>query len=466
MGLTLDQILTIPDKDTIRTNLLRALQGVGFTQRTTGYAPGTVFGQGVPTLETTVIIKVMTPGQLGTAQVQVSTDNGVTFGSTVTIPSNGQLALSGTGVTLVFANGPAGVTESFHSGNVFQIGLTRSGFAPTAWQPGSTPLTLLETDAQLSEDVYSLVKIIAAGGLLDYAQDDWLDLLGENFYNLPRLQGSTARGQLLLTDAGGAGPFTFTAGQLWAVSNAGLLYTNEGPFTLAHSSTATPIFKAEQTGVRYNAANNTVQTLSTPIAGVTVNNPDPGSGTWLVTQGADVESNDNYRSRCRARWSTLGTGSTAEVYDLWARTASAEVNRTTVRPSGVVPGEVDVYLAGPSGPVSSQAVTDANTYIQPRVALTNTALVASAAAHPITVTATVYVRAGFETQAAIDCAANLDAMIAALPVGGTLYWSNIVEQLSLPNGVRNVSVSVPSTDVTLGATEVATLTQNLTFTTV
>lgn len=466
MGLTLDQILSPPDKDAIRTNLLRALQGVGYTQRLQGYSPGVLYGSGTPTVEGSILVSVVTGGQVGTGQVKVSTDGGVTWGSTTTIPSNGQLAVAGTGVTLVFANGPLGVSESFHAGSTFQIDVSLSGFAPTAWQPGSTPLTLLETDAQLSEDLYSLAKVIAAGGLLDYAEDDWLSLLGENFYNLEELQGSIAQGGLLLTDTGGGAPFNITAGQLWAVSNSGLLYSNVGAFTIPHSGSVTATFRAEQIGVKFNVANNTIQTLATPIAGVTLNNPDPGSGTWLSVQGADIESAGNYRSRCRARWASLGTGPTAAVYDFWARTASAEVTRTTVKPSLVVPGEVDVYLAGASGPVSGTAVTDANAYIQPRVSLTNTVVVASAAAHLITVTATVYVQAGFETAAAIACAANLDAMIAALPVGGTLYWSNIIEQLSLPAGVRNVSVSVPSGDVTLSATEVATLTQNLTFTTV
>jgi len=466
MGLTLDQILTTPSKETIRTALLRALQGVSFTQRTQGYSPGSVYASGTPAIEASLLLSVVTGGQLGTAAVKVSTDGGLTWGATTTIPSNGQLAVSGAGVTLVFNNGPSGVTESFHAGSTFQIDLTLSGFAPTAWQPGSTPLTLLETDAQLTEDVYSIAKVIAAGGFLDYAEDDWLDLLGENFYKLPRLQGSVARGQLLLTDVASAGPFNISAGQLWAVSNSGLLYSNESAFTLPASGTATPIFRAEQIGARYNVANNTINTLATQLAGVTVANPDPGSGTWIVAQGADIESDANYRSRCRARWPALGTGPTASVYDLWARKASTEVTRTTVRASPTVPGEVDVFLAGASGPVSGGAVTAVTDYIEPLVELTNTVNVQNASAHPITITATVYVVSGYESQAAIACATNLDAMIADLPVGGTLYWSNIIEQLSLPAGVRNVSLSLPSGDVVLGATEVATLTQNLTFVTV
>lgn len=466
MGLTLDQLLSPPDREGIRTLLLRALQGVGFTQRPLGFAPGSVVASGVPSAERLLVVKVVTAGQLGTAQVQVSTNGGVSFGSTTTVPSNGQLALAGTGVSLVFSNGPAGVSESFKAGDQFAIQLNVSSFQPTSWQPGSTGLTLLETDAQVTEDVYTLARVFAGGGLLDYAEDDWLDLLGENLYNLLRLQGSFTKGALLLIDTTGAGPFVQAAGSLYARSASGLLYFNESALTIPQSGSVSATFKAEQVGQRYNVGNGTIRTLSTPLAGVSVNNPDPGSGTWVTTQGADVESDALYRSRCKARWGTLGTGPTAEVYDLWARTASTEVTRTTVRPSPTVPGEVEVFLAGPSGPVSGGAETDVDDYIQPRVALTNTVLVDSATAHAVTVTATVYVRAGFEAQAAIECAANLDALFTALPVGGTLYLSNLIEELSLPAGVRNVTVVAPVADVVLTALEVATLTQNLTFTTV
>lgn len=468
MGLPLEQLINPPDRETIRTRLLRALQGVGFTQRPSGYAPGSVYASGIPIVETLLLVKVMTAGQLGTAQVQVSTNGGVSYGATATIPSNGLLAVSGTGVTLNFSNGPTGVTESFKVGNIFGIQLNLSDFQPTSWQPGSTPLTLLETDAQLSEDIYTLAVAIAKGGFLNYSEDDWLDLVGENLYNLERLGGTFARGSLVLTDAGGAGPFVQAAGSLWARSASGLLYFNESALTIPASGTVTATFKAEKKGQAYNVGNNTITALATPLAGVTVNNPNPGSGTWILTQGTDPESNPLYRSRCRARWPSLGpaTATPEEVYDLWARTASAEVTRTKPRPSPTVPGEVELFLAGASGPVSSQAVDDVDDYIQPRVALTNTLLVQNATAFPVTVTANIYVYAGYEGQVAIECAANLTALFTELPLGGTLYVSNIIETLSLPVGVRNVTVAAPAADVVLTALQVATLTQNLTFLTV
>lgn len=468
MGLTLDQLLNPPDRDAIRTLLLRALQGVGFTQRAVGFAPGSVIATGVPSVDLLLVVKVVTAGQVGTAQVQVSTDGGVSFGSTTTVPSNGLLAVSGTGVTLLFSNGPSGVAESFHLGNQFGIQLNVSNFQPTSWQPGATGLTLLETDAQVTEDVYTLAKVIAAGGFLDYAVDDWVDLLIGGFYDLGRQGGVFARHALLLTDVGGAGPFVQAAGTLWARSTSGRLFFNESALTIPQSSNVTATFKAERVGQAYNVALSTINALATPIAGVTVNNPDAGDGTSILTTGADVESASLYKSRARARWPSLGPAQAepADVYDLWARTASAEVTRTTVRPSLTVPGEIEIYLAGPTGPVSGGAVTTVDAYIQPRILLTGTAVVASAAAHPITITADVYVQAGLESQVAIECAANLDALIGALPVGGTLYLSNIIEQLSLPAGVRNVTVTLPATDVALAATEVATLTQALTFHTV
>jgi hypothetical protein len=74
--------------------------------------------------------------------------------------------------------------------------------------------------------------------------------------------------------------------------------------------------------------------------------------------------------------------SPAAQYQLWALAAEAAaghgttITRVLVIADADDPGQVDVYLAGASGAVGGGAVTDANTYIQQRVGITNTAVVA------------------------------------------------------------------------------------------
>jgi uncharacterized phage protein gp47/JayE len=461
MALSFDDLLTTPTKESIRAKALQALQGVGFVSHS-GFSPGTLALTGIPTGAYSLRVKVVTAGVLGTAQVKVSTDGALSYGSTQTVPSNGILAVAGTGVSLQFANGNNGTGAAFLLGDVYSCELTVSDLPVTAWQAGSVPLTDVELLSLLQEDQAALVKAVAAGGFLTRARGPWLDLLAPNVYFLTRNPGVTAKHLVTFTAATGAGPYAISPGQLWVASTSGLRFNTEGSFTIPLGGSVQATVRAEQPGAAYNVANGTITTLVTSLPGVTVNNPNPGSGTSLTVVGADDESDDNYIARCKARWPSLGTGQTAAVVDLWARTASLEVTRTKVRPSPSVEGQFELYLAGSGGPVSGGAVTAVTNYLATRLVLGTTALVQAAAVGAYTVTATLYVHAGYETQAALDAAANMDAFNQALAIGDTIYLTNIIEQLSLPAGVRNVSVSLPVADVVLGATAVGVLTLNLT----
>jgi uncharacterized phage protein gp47/JayE len=470
---TLSALLKSPTKDDLRASLLRQLQGVGFTSLV-GFSPGTVTLSGVPTAEYDVRVKLIASGNLGAATFQYSTDGGLTYSSTSTVPSGGTFAMGGTSLSLVFANSADTTVTSFIAGDVFRVQTRLPTLPSTSWQTGSVPLTLVENDAAVMEDLYALVTAVASGGLLETSAGPWLDLLASQVYQLTRNAGVLTIGTVTLTAAAGAGPYTIVDGQLWFAASNGLRYVSSGSYTLPLGGSVSVTVRAEAPSAAYNVGNGTITTLITALAGVTVANPDPGTGTWITTQGANVETDLALRARCRARWPTLGTGTPSVAYALWARTADPSITRTRVRVSSTVAGQVEVYLAGSSGPVGAPAVTNATNYIAPRVPLCVTALVQSAAAVAVTVTATVYVKTALLSTATAQCTSNLTALFSGgtsnlgevlpgIDIGGTVYLSAIIEQLMQADGVRNVVVTTPATDTALTATQVATLTQSLTF---
>lgn len=470
--LTLAELIRQPTKEELRAQLLKQLQGIGFTQLT-GFSTGTVTLTGTPTAEWDFRIKIIASGQLGTATFQWSSDGGLTYSGTITVPLSGTYAVSGTNLSIVFANAASG-SSSFTSGDIYRVQTRQPSLQATAWQTGSVPLSMVENDAAALEDVYALGATIAKGGLLEEAEGPWLDLVASQVYQLTRNPGVATVGVVTLTDAGGAGPFTIVDGQLWFAAANGLRYNSVGGYTLTLSGTVQVTVKAEGPGAAYNVANGAITRMVTSLAGVTVANPDPGSGTWITTQGAEPETDAQLRSRCRARWPSLGVGTPADSYALWAKTSDASITRVKVRPSPTLEGTVEVYLAGTNGPAGPTAVTNANAYIQPRVPLCVNATVAAAAANAVTVTATVYVVTAYLAVATAQCATNLTALFGggtnslgeALPgidIGGTVYLTQIIEQLMAATGVRNVVVAAPVADVVLTATQVATLTQALTF---
>jgi uncharacterized phage protein gp47/JayE len=344
-------------------------------------------------------------------------------------------------------------------------------FPVDSWREGDVARTLVEIDAQSLAELSVLVSRIAEGGFLSTSRGAWLTLLAREVYGLERNVALAAAGEVVLTDAGAAGPFTIAPGQLWFASQTGLRYqsANTANLTLAQGGTLAVPVRAEAPGAAYNVANGSITSMLTPLPGVTATNPAiGGTGTWVTAQGTDEESDAALATRCAARWPELGTGSPAASYDLWARsepTKGAQVTRTNVVPDAAGPngGGVLVYLAGPSGPVAADVVTAVQSYIGARAPLTVVPTVQSTSGLALTVTATLYGKAQYQAAATAAALSALQVLIAGTPVGGKVYRAAIFEALMAPAGVENVAISAPAGDTTLTAAQVATLTANLSW---
>lgn len=461
--MTIDELLRTPTKEAVLERLIAQLAGRGWV-RHDGVGLGTVeLVSGTPLGDYDIVLKVVTTGTLGTGVVQISTDLGATFGANTTIPSNGTLLLPGTGVTAQFTTGPGATsTTDFVVGDTFNAEVRRSGFPVTSWQPFSTARSLVENDAEAMADLYQLVEGITRGGYLKTAEGRWLDLFAESFYGLSRSQGTFTTGSVVLTDATGQGPFTKQPGEIIVATAGGLRFVNLNAVTIPLSGSVTATMKAESAGAAYNVANGTIVAVLSSLPGVTSNNPDPGSGTWLLTQAVDIESDELLRQRCSARWPALGTGTTASVYESWAKEASTSVTKATAR-VGTVPGTVTLVLAGNGGGVAGPVVTAVNDYLETRQPLAISVIVSSAASLAVTVTGDVFVGSALVVQATAEASLALQQLIADTPIGGTLYLSAIIEAIMSASGVRNVVLSAPVADVALTTLQVATLTQSLTF---
>jgi uncharacterized phage protein gp47/JayE len=339
-----------------------------------------------------------------------------------------------------------------------------AGFPTTSWQSGSVPRTLLEIDAQLNSGVRSNVADIAKGGFLDLSTAGWLTLLAKSVFDEDRVAAVITQGGATLTCASNAGPYTIGLRSLWVSTAGGKRFTNITAGTLSTGGTLALSWEAEQAGSSYNVAANTITVMTTPLAGVTVNNP---SSSWITQTGADEESDEDLVARCREKWAILGTGSTEAAYSYWAKQSDAEIRRVVVRPhdnEGVTAdGHVTVVLAGESGTVSSGARDNAEDYIEARREICAQVHVVAASVNTQTVTATLTVRAANRAQAEIDVSANLVALAAEIEIGGTIYRSALIEALMEPTGMVNASMSAPAADVTMSWDEIAAFTEDLTW---
>lgn len=469
--MTLEEILQPRTKEVLLALLLKQLAGLGWVRRD-GFSSGGLALSGVPAGDYNLIVNVITAGQLGAAEIQYSLDSGASYSATTPIPSDGVFVFAGAGVTGQFTNGANAEDPSFFVGDTYSAELRKGGFPVTSWQPLSTPLGLAQAFAEAEEDVEQLTSDIGGAGFLGIAahhpetdaNNPWVDLHAEQFYNRPRARGIPTQGNVVLTDTASLGPINKLAGEVVVMTESGLRFINNAALTIPLDGSVTGVFQAESPGSAYNVALNAVHVLETSIPGVAVNNPGT-SGSWITQSGTDDENDAQLEAACIARWPSNGIGQPTASYDTWAKAASASVTKTTSRVSPTVPGQVDLRIAGAGGGVSGGVIAAVNSYVNQRAPLTVVVDTDTAANFVVTVAGNVFVTAGFLAQATAQVAANLAALISSTKIGGTLYFTEVIEQIQRAAGVRNTvtTVNAGTVDLVLGGEDVATLTNNLTF---
>lgn len=334
--------------------------------------------------------------------------------------------------------------------------LREQGFPTTSWAEDSVPRGMLEADATAYADGEQLVARIAEGGLGARATGSWLTIRARNFYAIDREPALVARGKCVLTATAEAGPYSILPGQLWARSSSGRRYTNTEGGELAQGSTLTLEFRAESPGSEHNTGVGSITTLVTPLPGVSISNPEIGStGTWQTTLGTDEESDESLYRRTQNRWAELGPGATSATYENWARQSDPQIRRVRVVSGAADDGTVEILVAGDAGGVGTDVVSAAQAYIDERTPLTVQAVVESAVNKQIMVEATIYVDPQWTAPALAEGVAAVETYIRSVPLGGTVYRSQILGALTRPQGVRNVVVTSPAADVALDPNEVA-----------
>lgn len=329
--------------------------------------------------------------------------------------------------------------------------LQGKGFPITDWTEGGVERTQLEVEAAVLADVHALVPTIAKGGFLDTSTGDWLTLYAKSQYNEERKAAVFTVDTIRLTCAVGSGPVNIAAGQLWATDATGLLFNNGAAGIIPDGGTLDLEFTAEQAGSKYNLARGAINKLVTSLPGVTITN------TTLVTTGADVESDESLRSRCRLKWQALG-GATAGAYAYWALSSNSAITKARVldnQPRGR--GTVDVIVAG-DGALGADVVTAATDYIAAKKPITDDVSTYAATERSIAITGTGKVKAGNKAKAETEIADNLSQLEKDTAIGGVLYDGAVWRQVMNAIGMVDATFTGLADQTALATAEFLTLT--------
>ena len=343
--------------------------------------------------------------------------------------------------------------------------LSARGFPVTSWAAGGVARTLVEGVAQGDADLWLAVSAIARGGLLQYAEGDWLTELARSHYEVERIEATFARHTVRLSFTAG-GPGTIAPGQLVAANPSGLTFRsiNTGTETIPASGSGylDLVVQCERAGL---AGNSAPTVLVTPaLAGLSMTT----TGTAILA--IDRESDVALRQRCRNRWATLavpGCGTRAAY--TYTITSARMSEAADAAPCGVTrvgflapPGDgtVPIRIAGASGLVSNEQRDAVRAWVASRKPATDTPLIEHAATVTVDLTgSTVQFRTGYNlsenrnrVQAAVLAYVNGFAMGDDIETP-TLDESGIAAAIyaAVPGLIRNVNLTCGDVTVPAGA---------------
>lgn len=211
----------------------------------------------------------------------------------------------------------------------------------------------------------ALVNAIMPGMFVATATGKLLDLLAWGL-RLSRKQATAAKGTIYFTKQDDSEAVTVPAGTVIQTERInGVVYavTVDADYTIDAGVAGAEIpVTAEGTGTAYDLAPGYYHILPTAVEGIASATNDDN---WLVTPGADTESDDELRERCRNQYNLLGNYHTDAVYrSMIASVAGLSIDRVFFEhdaPRG--PGTANAYLLLDTGVASDPFIDAVNTYI-------------------------------------------------------------------------------------------------------
>jgi hypothetical protein len=331
--------------------------------------------------------------------------------------------------------------------------LAAAGFTATSWQEGDPVLATVEMVAEVWHQNSKLAVYVKESALNETAQGEALTRLSRSHYDNERDGAQTAQRRITLACAATAGPHTFDASDLVAQHADGTTYRliDNGdpgvvfPVTLTSGGNqADLIFEAEVAGTGGNKGDNTITSLLTTLAGVTI------TSDIVERSGVDQESDPVLKTRNRTKWPTL---SELVVIDdlvinicLNATELVTGVAVDSQNPRGA--GTYDVYLANELETASAGDIALAQAAMDLREfgssATPKTVLVFAAPEQPLDLTGTVYYKGSYqpaELEAATLLA--LEEYVKLIPLGGYNFYpgpANVVPINDVEAVLRGVTV--------------------------
>ena len=334
----------------------------------------------------------------------------------------------------------------------------------TNLNPGSVIRTILETIAKAMSDLYQLIHTVTRAGFIQTADGKWLDLKVREL-GLLRKQGQKASGYITfyrneVKDEN----ITIPAGTIVKTvkDSEGVEYrfkTIEEVILPAGETEVFTLIEAIKQGSNYNVGKETIVKISTHISGIdgVINksvNLGAGVRSWQVMVGADIETDEDLRTRAIYRWDELGVGGTADAYRSWALSVTGVKSVQILDDFPFGPGTVGLVIAAENGIPTPELLQSVHDAVNQRKPLTASVHVLSPKVKSVDIEIVLTRFSSFElADVEKRVRQKLLNMNTKLLIGEHLILSRMVADIMEVDGVYSVDIINPTETVSAAPDE-------------
>lgn len=256
-----------------------------------------------------------------------------------------------------------------------------NGFPATSFQSGDIGYSLLKTLAQIisltSEPVENIVKNL----LVSTAIGSALDILGVNFFNESRQPSSYSIIQVKMKNDGILAVSrealeckikVFYGTDISTGEDIYVTFSNRFAFNINASSSLLVDFISENKGESSRVSGSNIPEFVIDIPLVTFQSISADTGYFnLVSNGNNVETDDDYRKRLLSKWGSLSSNTPEEALKYYVSSAiNASGNPVDVEriyidmETAAFSGSCVLYLASSTGSLSEEDLTACNLSVQ------------------------------------------------------------------------------------------------------
>lgn len=292
----------------------------------------------------------------------------------------------------------------------------------------------------VAHGLYGFIDWLSNQVIYDTAEAEYLERWA-SIWGIARKPAAAATGVVTFTVQAGA---TIASGAVLQALD-GVQYQTTADATVVGLSATAPVAALVAAAAGNRATGQTLALVS-PIVGVQSN-----ATAGLLSNGADIETDDALRARLLARIQQPPQGGAATDYTAWALAVSG-VTRAWVYPQELGLGTVTVRFVRDNDGTGAAIIPDGTevaavqAYIDARRPVTAQCTVVAPTAVPLNFTITGLVPSTAAVQAAVQTELQ-DLILREATPGGTLLLSHIRAAISAAAGETDFVLTTPSANV-------------------